>query len=28
VPAGGQRTGLGLAVADHHEGNQVRVIVM
>src|SRR5258708_16806243 len=27
VPAGGQGTGLGLAVADHHEGNQVRVVV-
>jgi hypothetical protein len=27
VPAGGQGTGLRLAVADHHEGDQVRVVV-
>ena len=27
VPAGGERTGLRLAVADHDEGNQVRVVV-
>ncbi len=27
VPAGGQRTGLGLAVADHYEGNQIWMVV-